>query len=143
MKIHSKGKSVDNIRTLADLDRAALVERWAITFDCPAPRNCRATLLRNALAWHNQMALSTKVGSGGMDGVIRRLRRALVAPKTKSVIAPGTRLVREWQGQTHHVTVLPRGFEYGGKTFRSLSALARQITGTAWSGPAFFGLHGH
>jgi Protein of unknown function (DUF2924) len=141
VKMPSPGTTVDAIRTLADLDRPALTERWTTVFGCPAPRNCRATLLRSALAWHYQMSLSAKAGSGGMEGVMRRLRRALVAPKAKPVIALGTRLVREWQGQTHHVTVLARGFEYGGKTFRSLSGIARQITGTAWSGPAFFGVH--
>lgn len=55
-------------------------------------------------------------------------------------LAPGTRLLREWQGQTHHVTVLASGFEYSGRTWRSLTAISRSITGTAWSGPLFFGL---
>ena len=55
-------------------------------------------------------------------------------------LAPGTRLLREWQGQTHHVTVLDHGFEYAGKTYRSLTAITRLITGTPWSGPQFFGL---
>ena len=55
-------------------------------------------------------------------------------------LSPGTQLLREWQGQTHHVTVLPEGFEYDGKVFRNLTAIARAITGMAWSGPQFFGL---
>ena len=53
---------------------------------------------------------------------------------------PGTRLVREWQGVEHAVTVLESGFEYQGKPFKSLSAVANAITGTHWSGPLFFGL---
>ena len=53
---------------------------------------------------------------------------------------PGTRLVREWQGREHAVTVLTDGFEYLGRPYKSLSAVARAITGTRWSGPAFFGL---
>lgn len=48
--------------------------------------------------------------------------------------------MREWQGQTRHVTVVQGAFEYDGRKWRSLSAIARSITGTAWSGPAFFGL---
>ncbi len=52
----------------------------------------------------------------------------------------GTRLVREWQGVEHHVTVLVDGFEYQGRTYRSLSAVARSIAGTRWNGPLFFGL---
>jgi hypothetical protein len=53
---------------------------------------------------------------------------------------PGTRLIREWQGQTHEVTVLEEGFRWKDKTYRSLSAIARAITGTRWNGHVFFGL---
>lgn len=63
---------------------------------------------------------------------------ASAAPTAR--LGPGTRLLRDWQGQTHHVTVLAQGFEYNNMTYRSLTAIARQITGTAWSGPLFFGL---
>ena len=63
-------------------------------------------------------------------------RRA--APRT--VIKPGTRLVREWNGETHTVLVLADGVEWRGERFRSLSIVAREITGTHWSGPRFFGL---
>ncbi|MBI1209259.1 MAG: DUF2924 domain-containing protein [Azospirillum sp.] len=52
----------------------------------------------------------------------------------------GTRLIREWQGIDHSVTVTVDGFEYQGRPFKSLSAVARAITGTRWNGPAFFGL---
>src|SRR5271154_3315294 len=55
-------------------------------------------------------------------------------------LKPGTRLVREWQGRTYEVLVLDDGFSWQGTGYRSLSALARKITGTAWSGPLFFGL---
>jgi len=55
-------------------------------------------------------------------------------------IKPGTRLVREWQGGRHEVTVLEKRFAYRGRQFDSLSEIAREITGTRWSGPVFFGL---
>ncbi|MCG7927947.1 MAG: DUF2924 domain-containing protein [Candidatus Thiodiazotropha taylori] len=54
--------------------------------------------------------------------------------------AVGTKLIREYQGVEHHVTVTRNGFEYQGRTFRSLSHIAREITCTRWSGPLFFGL---
>jgi hypothetical protein len=54
---------------------------------------------------------------------------------------PGTRLVREYHGVEHVVTVLPEGFEYEGRPYQSLSAIARAITGTRWNGWTFFGLH--
>ncbi|MBF0130238.1 MAG: DUF2924 domain-containing protein [Alphaproteobacteria bacterium] len=55
----------------------------------------------------------------------------------------GTRLIREWQGTEHQVTVLDDGFEYQGRPYRSLSAIARAITGTRWNGLLFFGLKNH
>jgi Protein of unknown function (DUF2924) len=53
---------------------------------------------------------------------------------------PGTRLYRRWRGETHEVVVTDSGFEYRGAAYQSLSEIARKITGTRWSGPAFFGL---
>jgi len=53
---------------------------------------------------------------------------------------PGTVLVREWQGITHHVTVVAEGYLWNGQTHQSLSKIARAITGTKWNGPRFFGL---
>ena len=55
----------------------------------------------------------------------------------------GTRLIREWQGVEHTATVLDDGFEYQGRRYQSLSAIARVITGTRWSGPLFWGLRNH
>ena len=64
----------------------------------------------------------------------RRARRAQERPVT------GTRLIREWKGVEHSVTVLDKGFEYQGRPYQSLSPIARLITGTRWNGPLFFGL---
>lgn len=62
---------------------------------------------------------------------------------TSNVLLPGTRLVREHDGRHYTVTVQPGGcYEFDGKSYRSLSAIAKRITGTHWSGPAFFGLTG-
>lgn len=55
---------------------------------------------------------------------------------------PGTRLVREWHGVTHTVVILADGVEWRGQRYRSLSVVAREITGAHWSGPRFFGLNG-
>ena len=60
--------------------------------------------------------------------------------RTRPELKPGTRLMREWQGRTYDVLVLDDGFCWQNTRYRSLSAIARKITGTAWSGPLFFGL---
>ena len=125
---------------LVGLNRKALTERWTRAFGCPAPRSSQAAFLRSALAWHTQMQRQANAGSGSVDRLIRGLRKSLAGAAPTALPGPGTRLLRDWQGRTQHVTVLTAGFEYNGKTYRSLSAIARQITGTAWSGPLFFGL---
>ncbi len=65
--------------------------------------------------------------------------RTPVAAPSRTV-KPGAVLVREWRGASHHVSVLENGFSFRGKHYRSLSEVAREITGTRWSGPLFFGL---
>jgi len=127
------------LRELAALDRATLVARWEVAFGCPAPRHVQAPLLRLALGWHLQMEATGHSRSLRPAIVARPPVRPPVRPKPRP-LAPGTRLLREWQGATHHVTVGAAGFAYRGAMYRSLSAIARRITGTAWSGPLFFGL---
>jgi hypothetical protein len=76
---------------------------------------------------------------------LRKLAAELEANPTANVvdmprIKPGTRLIREWHGEMHAVTTTEQGFNYAGKHYKSLSEVARFITGTRWSGPRFFGL---
>ena len=133
--------SVDS--TLAELktmDSASLARRWQTVFGCPAPKKSRASLLRSALAWHCQMEKLALSGNSDVERLIRGLRRKASSPVTSPILASGTRLLREWKGKTHHVTVLDAGFEYDGKVFRSLTAISKAITGLGWSGPLFFGL---
>jgi hypothetical protein len=132
--------SHDDLDSLVALDRKALTERWVAVFGYPAPRHCQVTMLRGALAWHSQLEHQANAGSVGIERLIQQLRRSVAGSTPTAILAPGTRLLREWQGQTHHVTVTSQGFEYSGKTYRSLTAITRHITGTAWSGPLFFGL---
>lgn len=141
MTVGKKDDAQDELAAVATLDRAALGAQWVATFGCPPPHQIRAYMMRLALAWHTQMqALRQTSGPAGPDKIMRGLKRSAAASAPAMVLAPGTRLLREWQGHTHHVTVQSGGFEYGGKTYRSLTAIARQITGTPWSGPLFFGL---
>jgi hypothetical protein len=62
-----------------------------------------------------------------------------VAPDPGPSLKPGARLIREWHGRTHTVTVTEEGFEYAGQSYSSLTTIAKEITGAHWSGPRFFG----
>ena len=63
-----------------------------------------------------------------------------IGPTPSLSLKPGARLVREWHGRTHSVTVTEDGFEYAGTSYPSLTKIAKKITGAHWSGPRFFGL---
>lgn len=132
------------VAALAEMSRAELLARWEAEFGAPLHFRANVRLLRYALAYRIQ----EKAYGGLKPATRRRLRqiaaavragRALpsLAPLT---IKPGTRLVRDWGGETHVVTALAAGFEYREKRYESLSVIAREITGTRRSGPLFFGL---
>ena len=83
----------------------------------------------------------------GLSSAVRRALKAEAKPDTAMIKAPlsstlpkGTQLVREWNGRIYRVNVTSDGFEMGGQSFSSLSAVAKRITGAEWSGPRFFGL---
>lgn len=126
--------------TLAELerlDRKALVARWTAFYGHPAPRHAQVALLKGAIAWDCQRLLQPR--PDGLKRMLHEARRSGARSLVKRC-TPGTRLLREWQGATYQVKVLAAGFEYDGTLYKSLSAIARRITGTAWSGPLFFGL---
>jgi Protein of unknown function (DUF2924) len=108
------------------------------------PHNSSQKFLRGAIAYRLQ-----ERAFGGLQSEIRRLlkRAAVHAGQQKPMrvessrkAIPGTVLLREWHGVRHQVTVLDHGAVYRGKRYRSLSEIARVITGSKWSGPLFFGL---
>jgi hypothetical protein len=125
-----------DLTALADMTLSAMRARWQEVSDSPVPR-VRQTLLRLALAYELQAAVH-----GGLSRRTEQ-RLAYLAGKNSAPDAPrpGMRLVREWNGTLHTVTIDEDGLiHWEGKTWRSLSEVARAITGTRWSGPVFFGL---
>ena len=122
-----------------------LKTEWQALFDAPAPNNSR-TFLEGRLAYRIQ-----ELTYGGPDKQTRRLldlladevegtltRKTQIADPRNPVV--GTKLIREWDGVAHTVTVLREGFDWDGRRYKSLSAVARAITGTRWNGYRFFGL---
>jgi hypothetical protein len=126
------------------MERAKLRGLWLELFgQFPHPR-LRREVLVPILAYRLQ-----EKAMGGLKPAIAKRLRAIAeehtagkAPTGNTMLSPkvGTRVVREWKGRLHEVAVLANGFEYDGEIYRSLSEIARGITGTRWSGPAFFGL---
>lgn len=122
--------------TLSSMNRDDLVAEWKAVFGHPAPRSAQVTLLRGALAARYQQ----DADPSAVQKQLSRQIRYWTAHAPVMSLLPGTKLFREWKGEVHEVIVLEHGFEYGGKTYRSLTAITRQITQLGWSGPLFFGL---
>ncbi|MEO1731855.1 MAG: DUF2924 domain-containing protein [Pseudomonadota bacterium] len=133
-----------SLERLEELAGAGLKEEWERCHGAPAP-NLSAELLRLGIAHRLQ-----EKSHGGISRETKRFllqtaraanersERPTSPPPRK--LTPGTRLVRDWHGTGHTVTVLDDGFEYDGQVWRSLTAIAKAITGTHRNGPRFFGL---
>jgi hypothetical protein len=131
------------IADLNDLTAQQLRTEWRRLYRGQPPRLSRDLLIRS-IAYRMQ-----ELAHGGLSKTTLRKLAALtkelesngsvtVAPDVR--IRAGARLVREWRGRTHTVTVVEDGFEYAGKSYPSLTKIAHTITGAHWSGPRFFGL---
>jgi DUF2924 family protein len=128
---------IDLLRSLG-LD--ALRTRWRMTFGALPPPALTKDLLARMIAYRLQ-----EEAFGGLDRATAKLLDAYArGDKSRTELMrrlkPGTVLVREYRGERHTVTVVRDGFVWQGRTYGSLSAIARAITGTAWNGPRFFGL---
>ena len=127
------------VARLRDLGPAELRARWRALTGKPLPKGVSSPLLLRVLAYRIQasafgdlspetLRLLDRIGGGG----------AVPMPERRE--SPGTVLVREWNGVRHHVMALKSGYGWNGDTYRSLSEVARAITGTRWNGWLFFGL---
>jgi hypothetical protein len=131
------------LEALCDLTADELRKEWRRLYRSQPPRLSRDLLVR-AIAYRIQ-----ELRYGGLSKATRRKLATLVeardsgrmiAKEGAQRIRAGARLIREWNGRTHAVMVEQDGFSYAGQNYRSLSAVARDITGARWSGPRFFGL---
>lgn len=138
------------VESLPSLDLHQLRVRWRKTFRKPAPEHLGRSLLIRIIAYKLQEQVY-----GGLDRESVRYLETIAAnlkaglgPRSVPAVPdhrtgrlrPGTMLLREYEGVVHRVAVMPDGFTWNGTSFRSLSEVARAMTGTNWNGPRFFGL---
>ncbi len=122
------------------LGREGLKAAWEEAFGSPPPPYLSVGFMRKALAYDRQCR-----AQGGLPASLRKRLAAVARGDARGAAAApavgaGAHLVREWNGRTYRVEVLADGYRMDGRSYCSLSAVARRITGTAWSGPRFFGL---
>jgi len=128
---------------LRAMSRAQLLDLWQAVYKKAAPPGVRREILVPFLAYKIQ-----ENAYGGLKPSVRaELRRIAQSLKSnpsgllgRSRIKPGSRILRRWRGEMHEVFVTESGYKYHGTSYQSLSQIARRVTGTRWSGPAFFGL---
>lgn len=131
--------TVPTVAEIEAMDRTALISAWSLVFATSVPKSLSQQFIRRFLAFEVQARRS-----GGLPkGFVAKLERQALGAKalgSKSAPKPGGRYLREWNGATHVVEVTGDGYIWKGQRHRSLSAVARAITGARWSGPRFFGL---
>lgn len=117
---------------------------WRELFGGDPPPYNKQFLARRLAYRLQELALGglAPTAAAKLDAMAEEIAKTGTVKPRRAAIAPvvGARLVRDWQGEIHEVTVLTGGYEYRGRLFKSLSAIARAITGTRWNGPLFFGL---
>ena len=141
-------KVLKQIAQLPNLTYDELKERWRALYGTEPPAYNKPFLIKRLAYRIQELAygglsdaakerLEQIAKENGLDKMasIKRTTR-----KKKNMPVVGTRLIREWNGERYEVTVVKNGYEFEGKVFRSLSAITKEITGTSWNGPAFFGL---
>ena len=121
-------------------DRARVVSDWTAAFGSAPPPRLSVAFMVRAVAHARQCK-----AHGGLSAASERLLRSVVGgknphPAPRRSLTEGAPLVREWNGRTYRVDVVDGGYRFDGQLWTSLSAIARRITGTAWSGPRFFDL---
>jgi hypothetical protein len=130
-----------SVEQIENMERDTLIALWKELYSGPVPRRTSQSFMRHVLAFEVQGRLH-----GGLQtGFIKRLQKQANGDKSKRPKLepkPGGRLLREWNGTTHVVDIGDGHYVWRGQQFRSLSAIARAITGAHWSGPRFFGLNG-
>jgi predicted component of type VI protein secretion system len=126
----------DQLAALATMSSAQLKEEWHRLSSSPVPR-ISPKMMRLALAWE----LQARAYGGLSRDTTRRLDQFAAAKTKTSPMQPSMRLVREWNGKAHVVMIgEDKVIRWNDREWRSLSQVAKAITGTHWSGPAFFGL---
>lgn len=142
-------KVLKQIAQLPGLSFDELKERWRALYGTEPPAYNKPFLVKRlayriqelaygGLSENAKARLDEIARENGMDELASLERTS--KPRKVGMPVIGTRLVREWNDQRYEVTVIHNGFEYNGKTYRSLTAITKAITGTHWNGPAFFGL---
>jgi len=128
-----------SLNNLNDSSPSELRKDFETIFNVPLQHRVSLDFIKGNLAWVIQAKQQKQNPNTLREKLFKKANCA--TPKNKTIYQAGTRLIREWHGKTYEVTVMDKGYHWHGKQYRSLTAIAHEITGTKWSGPRFFGLN--
>lgn len=129
-----------DVAEIGAMDRAALLAAWGRIIGTTVPKGLSQPFLRRMVAFEVQARAQGGLPKGFAKTLARAVADAGSGRARGTALKPGGRLIRDWNGVTHVIEVGENGFLWQGRHYRSLSAIARAITGARWSGPRFFGL---
>lgn len=139
---YAKGTGVETGKTRGKQKpntREDVIRKWVRQFGTRPPRNISTLFMRRALSFERQCASNPALKRLSMT-LQKEFKSGLKTRSSGLCLPLGSHLVRQWNGRTYQVEVLDTGFVMDGKSYRSLTSIAKKITGTNWSGPRFFGL---
>ena len=122
---------------LAQMDKEELISKWKDLFG-KNPPEYGPVFMRRRLAYRIQ-----ELFYGGLSEELKSqmLARKRTPSRNSGILKPGNWIIREWRDEKHEVIIRPNGVEYNGQLYRSLTAVAKKITGTHWNGKKFFGVN--
>ncbi len=136
----ARARAVLPVADVLFLDRPDLLKLWRQIFGSDPPRNVSVRFLARALGHALQIREHGDVPARVLKALQRVAEGKVPVAGSAAALRPGVCLMREWNGRTYRVEVVDGGFRMDGRSYRSLSAIARHITGARWSGPRFFGI---
>lgn len=140
------------IENLQQLSREDLINKWKQLFKTNSPQHAKKDFLIKHIAWEMQVRknggysvqtqkkLDKLAETLSKDNNLIEQTNKLLKESNSFEIKSGTKLIREYKGEKHEVIALDKGFEYRNKKYKSLSAIANEITATRWNGKVFFGI---
>ena len=146
-KVERRSGLTERLAAVPSLAYVELRSEWQRLYRAHPPKKVGRDVLELGIAWK----LQEKALGGTSAAIKRRIadlaqtmeERGDLTKARTAKLKPGAKLIREWRGEAHDVLVIENGFLWKGKSWRSLSTIAHEITGTRWSGPRFFGLVGN
>lgn len=135
-----------NIESLKKLSTNELRGLWSQFFKSEVPELLHRSYFIKYIAWYKKYGALDSQTQKKINKLVEKYEKTkevILDPKQKTSVAivnPGTKLIREFKGKKHEVTAIDKGFVYNKKTYKSLSAIANEITGTRWNGKKFFGV---